>query len=327
METVKAHVIHKQGPPSVLKWQNVELTAPGPNEVQIRHSAVGLNFTDIYQRSGQYPAASLPFVPGQEAAGTVTAVGKKVKGFRVGDRVVYASMPMGAYSEARNMPAGRVVKLPKGIDEQAAAAVLLKGMTAHYLIRDTHKVKAGDTILVHAAAGGVGVILCSWAKQLGATVIGTVSSAAKARVAKAHGCDHVIDYSRHDFADRTRKITKGRGVDVVYDSIAKATFPASLDCLRPRGLFVLFGNASGNIEPFDAGILAAKGSLFMTRPTLRTYNAADADVQRRAKAVFARMADGTIPVEIGQTYALKDAAKAHRDMAGRKTTGSTVMLP
>ena len=316
---------HKPGGPEVLVWEEVPVGKPGPGEARIRHTAVGLNFVDIYNRSGLYPA-QLPSGLGGEAAGVVEEVGDDVTDLKVGDRVAYGSAPLGAYAEARLIPADRLLKLPDGIDDQTAAAMMLKGLTVQYLIRQVYRVKAGDTILLHAAAGGVGLILSQWAKHLGATVIGTVSSDEKAELAKSHGCDHVILYTREDFVKRVGEITGGNKVPVVYDSVGKDTFLKSLDCLAPHGFAVLFGQSSGTVEPLNLGLLAQKGSLFVTRPTLNTYAAKRADLVAMAKELFEVVQSGAVKIEVHQTYPLKDAAKAHADLAARKTTGSTVLL-
>jgi NADPH:quinone reductase len=321
--------IHETGSPEVMRWEKVSLdeTAPlAPGEARVRHEAVGLNFIDIYHRSGLYPLP-LPSGLGLEGAGVVEAVGSAVNDLKVGDRVAYAGGPPGAYAEARNMPADRLVKLPDGIDFKTAAAMMLQGMTAHYLLRRTYRVQPGDTILIQAAAGGVGLIVCQWAKALGATVIGTVSSDEKAALAKAHGCDHPILYTREDFVARVKEITNGEGVPVVYDSIGKDTFTGSLDCLRPLGMMVTFGNASGPVPPVDTLELSRRGSLFLTRPSLFTYIARRADLLAAAQELFDVVTSGKVKIEVNQTYALKDAAQAHRDLAARKTTGSTVFLP
>ncbi|EME70423.1 NADPH:quinone reductase [Paramagnetospirillum caucaseum] len=325
---MKTHAIriHQPGGPEVMVWEEVEIGAPGPGQVLLRHAAVGLNFIDVYHRTGLYPAP-LPFTPGLEGAGTVEAVGDGVTEFRPGDRVAYANPPLGAYAEARLMPADRLVRLPDGISEHKAAAMMLQGMTAQYLLRRTYPVQKGDTILVHAAAGGVGLLVCQWARHLGATVIGTVGSEDKAELARAHGCDHPVLYKSEDFAARVREITGGEGVPVVYDSVGKDTFLKSLDCLRPLGMMVSFGQSSGKVEPFDTGLLGAKGSLFLTRPSLMTYTAKRADLVESAKELFEVVQKGVVKVEINQTYALMDAAAAHRDLEGRKTTGSTLLLP
>jgi NADPH:quinone reductase len=316
---------HKPGGPEVLVWEEVPVGKPGPGEARIRHTAVGLNFVDIYNRSGLYPA-QLPSGLGGEAAGVVEEVGDDVADLKVGDRVAYGSAPLGAYAEARLIPADRLLKLPDGIDDQTAAAMMLKGLTVQYLIRQVYRVKAGDTILLHAAAGGVGLILGQWAKHLGATVIGTVSSDEKAELAKSHGCDHVILYTREDFVKRVGEITGGNKVPVVYDSVGKDTFLKSLDCLAPHGFAVLFGQSSGSVEPLNLGLLAQKGSLFVTRPTLNTYAAKRSDLVAMAKELFEVVQSGAVKIEVHQTYPLKDAAKAHADLAARKTTGSTVLL-
>lgn len=317
---------HQTGGPEVLRWEEVELPALKPNEARVKHHAVGLNFIDIYHRTGLYPV-TLPAGIGIEGAGVVEAVGGEVTDLAPGDRVAYAGGPLGAYSEARNIPADRLVKLPDAIDFKTAAAMMLQGMTAQYLLRRTYRVQPGDTILLHAAAGGVGLILCQWAKALGATVIGTVGNDEKAALARAHGCDHTIVYTRENFTERVRAITNGTGVPVVYDSIGKDTFMGSLDCLRPLGMMVSFGNASGPVPPVDLSILAPKGSLFVTRPTLATYTAQRADLLDTASELFGMVASGKVKIEVNQTYALKDAALAQADLAARKTTGSTVLLP
>ena len=317
---------HATGGPEVLRWEAVGVGEPGSNEARVRHYAVGLNFIDIYHRTGLYPVP-LPSGIGVEAAGVVDAVGSAVTDLRPGDRVAYAGGPLGAYAEVRNLPADRLVKLPDAIDFKTGAAMMLQGMTAQYLLRRTCPVQAGDTILIHAAAGGVGLIVCQWARALGATVIGTVSSDGKAALAKAHGCDHAIVYSRENFTERVREITGGKGVRVVYDSIGKDTFTGSLDCLRPLGMMVSFGNASGPVPPFDTAELAKRGSLFLTRPTLFTYTAQRSDLLATAGELFAMVASGKVRIEVNQTCALKDAAQAQADLAARKTTGSTVLLP
>ncbi len=319
--------IHQTGGPEALSWDEVEVGAPGPGEVLLRHSAVGLNFIDVYHRTGLYPLAELPAVIGMEAAGQVEAVGGGINDFRPGDRVAYAGLPVGAYAEARLMPAERLVKLPDAISEQQAAAMMLQGMTVQYLIRRTNRVTKGDTVLFHAAAGGVGLIACQWLKHLGATVIGTVGSEEKAALAKAHGCDHTINYQTEDFVARVREITDGAGVPVVYDSVGKDTFEGSIDCLSPLGMFVGFGNASGPVAPFNMGILAQKGSLFLTRPTLMTYTAKRDDLLASANELFDVVLSGDVKIEINQTYPLAEAAQAHSDLEARKTTGSTVLLP
>lgn len=316
----------RTGGPEVLQWQAVDLPAPGPGEVRLRQQAVGLNYIDTYHRSGLYPVP-LPSGLGQEAAGVIEAVGEGVSEFKPGDRVAYASGPLGAYADLRNLPAELLVPLPAGISCEQGAAVLMQGLTAQYLLRRTYRVQPGDTVLIHAAAGGVGTIACQWAKALGATVIGTVSSDAKAEIARAHGCDHVIVYTRENFTERVRELTGGEGVPVVYDSIGKDTFMGSLGCLRPLGLMVSFGNASGPVPPVDIGLLARMGSLFLTRPTLFTYASKRADLLAMADELFAVIASGAVKIEINQRYALQDAAQAHRDLQARKTTGSSVLLP
>ena len=316
---------HKPGGPEVLVWEEVNVGKPGPGEARIRHTAVGLNFVDIYNRSGLYPAP-LPSGLGSEAAGVVEEVGAGVSDLKPGDRVAYGSSPVGAYAEARLIPADRLLKLPDSIDDKTAAAMMLKGLTVQYLIRQTYRVKSGDTILLHAAAGGVGLILSQWAKHLGATVIGTVGSDEKAKLAKDHGCAHVIVYTREDFAKRVEEITGGNKVPVVYDSVGKDTFLKSLDCLAPHGFAVLFGQSSGAVEPLNLGLLAQKGSLFVTRPTLNTYGAKRENLVAMGKELFDVVQSGAVKIEVRQTYPLKEAAKAHADLAARKTTGSTVLL-
>ena len=317
---------HQTGGPEVLRWEEVALAELQPHEARVKQHAVGLNFIDIYHRSGLYPVP-LPSGIGLEGAGMVEAVGSAVTDLKPGDRVAYAGGPLGAYAETRNIPADRLVKLPDAIDFKQAAAMMLQGITAQYLLRRTYVVQPGDTILIHAAAGGVGLIVCQWAKALGATVIGTVGSDAKAELARAHGCDHTIVYTRENFTQRVREITGGAGVPVVYDSIGKDTFMASLDCLRPLGLMVSFGSASGPVPLFDLGILSPKGSLFVTRPTIMTYTAKRADLLQSAGELFDMVGAGKVKIEVNQTYALKNAAQAHADLGGRKTTGSTVLLP
>jgi NADPH2:quinone reductase len=316
--------IYEHGGPEVMRWEDVELGPPGPGEARIRHTAVGLNYTDVYSRSGLYPAP-LPTGLGNEAAGVVEAVGAGVTDLKPGDRVAYGNAPIGSYAEARLVPVDRLLKLPDAISDTTAAAMMLKGLTVQYLIRQTYKVKRGDTIVCHAAAGGVGLILCQWAKHLGATVIGTVSSDDKAALAKAHGCDHPIVYTREDFSKRVFEITSGQKVAVVYDSIGKDTFVQSLDCIAPLGLMVSFGNASGPVENVSLGILAAKGSLYLTRPTLNTYGAKRESLVAMANDLFDVVLTGAVKIEVNQTYPLKDAARAHRDLEARKTTGSTVL--
>jgi len=315
--------IHRNGGPDVLVWEEVPVPAPGPGEARVRQRAVGVNFIDVYQRTGLYPVA-LPAVLGQEAAGVVEAVGPGVTELAVGDRVAYGGIP-GAYAEVRTVPAERLVKLPDGIDDEVAAAIMLKGMTAEFLLRRCHRVTSGETIVFHAAAGGVGQIACQWAKALGATVIGTVGSAAKVDVARRHGCDHVV-LTTEDVAARVRSLTGGTGADVVYDSVGRDTFEASLDSLRPRGLLVSYGNASGPVPPFAPLLLTTKGSLFLTRPSLVHYVATRAELLASAGAVFDAVLEGKIRVEIGQRYPLAEAARAHADLEGRRTTGPSVLL-
>ncbi|QQR40679.1 quinone oxidoreductase family protein [Devosia rhizoryzae] len=317
--------VNRTGGPEVLSIENWDIGEPGPGQVKLRQTAVGLNFIDTYQRSGLYPLP-LPFVGGNEATGVVIAIGEGVTEVKVGDRVCYQGTP-GAYADERLAPAAKLVPIPEGIDDQTAAAVLLKGLTAFYLLFKTWPVQAGETIIWHAAAGGTGLIATQWAKALGATVIGTAGSPEKVALAKAHGCDHVIDYKSEDFAARVKDITGGRGVDVVYDGVGKATFEASLDCLRPRGLMVSFGNASGPVSVPDLGILARKGSLYVTRPTGLHYFAERSALLEGADALFAAIKSGAIKVEIGRTFALGDVADAHRALEGRETTGSVVLLP
>ncbi len=316
--------IERHGGPDVMQYVDVELSAPAPGEIQIRHTEIGLNFIDTYHRTGLYPLP-LPSGLGLEAAGVVEALGQGVNHFGVGDRVAYGAGPIGAYSQMRNIPAGRVVKLPDTIDDQTAAAIMLKGMTACYLLRQTYEVQAGDTILFHAAAGGVGQIAIQWANALGATVIGTVGSQAKAETAKALGCHHVIDYSKENIAERVREITEGKGVPVVYDGVGKSTIDASLDSLQPRGLLVSFGNASGPVTNFDLGLLSAKGSLYITRPTLMTYVASDEALQANTRDLFDIVGSGKVKINVNQRYPLSEVAQAHRDLEARKTTGSTVL--
>jgi NADPH:quinone reductase len=320
---VQAIRFHKTGGPEVLVWESVEIGKPGPGQVRLRQTAVGLNYVDTYFRSGVYPTP-LPSGLGTEGAGIVEEVGPGVSDVKPGDRVAYAGGPLGAYAEARLIPADRLIVLPSSISDRQAAAMMLQGLTVQYLIRQTYRVQKGDTILIHAAAGGIGLILCQWAKHLGATVIGTVSTDAKAELAKAHGCHHPIVYTREDFVARVKDITGGKLLPVVYDSVGKDTFMKSLDCIRPRGLMVLFGAASGKVDPFDVNILAGKGSLYLTRPTLNTYAARREDLVAAAKELFEVVGSGAVKITVNQTYALKDAAQAHRDLEARKTTGSTV---
>jgi NADPH2:quinone reductase len=317
---------HQTGGPEVLRWEEVAVGDPAPGEARVRHQAVGLNYIDTYHRSGLYPLP-LPSGLGTEAAGIVEAVGEGVADLNVGDRVAYAGGPLGAYSQVRCLPADRLLKLPEAIDCRSGAAMMLQGLTAAYLLRRTYPVQAGDRVLIHAAAGGVGLIACQWAKALGATVIGTVSTEAKAELARAHGCDHVIFYTREDVAQRVREITGGEGVAVVYDGVGKDTFAGSLDSLRPLGMMVSFGNASGAVPPFNPLLLSQKGSLFFTRPTLGHYSAKRQDLVALGDELFAVVGSGQVKIEVNQTYALSDAASAHRDLEARKTTGSTILLP
>jgi NADPH:quinone reductase len=317
---------YEAGGPEVLRWEDVEVGEPGEGQARVRHTAVGVNFIDTYHRSGMYPLP-LPSGLGSEAAGVVDAIGLGVTGVRPGDRVAYAGGPPGSYAEARLLPASILVPIPDGVTDQTAAAVMLKGMTAQYLIRRTYPVKAGETVLFHAAAGGVGLIACQWLKALGATVIGTVGSDEKATVARARGCEHVIISTREDVARRVREITGGAGVPVVYDSVGKDTFMASLDCLRPLGLLVSFGNSSGKVTPFDIGILSQKGSLYLTRPTMATYTATRSDLEATAQEVFDVIRSGKVKVEVRHTYPLAKAEQVHRDLEGRRTVGSIVMTP
>lgn len=322
----KAIVIERTGGPEVMTYKDVAVPDPGPGEVRVRHSAIGLNFIDVYFRTGLYPVPGLPMTLGMEAAGVVTAVGEGVGDFAEGDRIAYASPPLGAYCEERTIPADRIVALPDQIDDAQAASMMLKGMTAHYLLRRTYPVRRGDTILIHAAAGGVGLIACQWAKHLGATVIGTVGSQEKAALAKSHGCDHPILYRTENIAERVAEITDGAGVPVVYDSVGKDTFEASLECLAPMGYMVLFGASSGPVPTIDTGKLAPK-SLFFTRPSLINYNAKRADLVKSANELFDVVTSGAVKVGAAQTYPLADTAQAHADLEARKTTGSTVLLP
>jgi NADPH2:quinone reductase len=322
----RAAVIDQPGPPDVFRYRDVEVADPGKGEIRVKHTAIGLNYIDTYHRTGLYPM-KMPLIVGMEGAGIITAVGKGVKDLKAGDRIAYGSGPPGAYTEERVMPAWLGVKIPKSISDEVGASMMLKGMTAHYLLHSTYKVKEGDTILVHAAAGGVGLILCQWARHLGVRVIGTVGSDEKAELAKAHGCKHPIVYTRESFVEAALKITKGKKLPVVYDSIGAATFPASLDLLEPRGMFVSFGNASGPIKAFDAGILASKGSLFMTRPSLPHHLLSRKELLKRAEALIKMVKKGIVKIEVNQKYALKDAAQAHIDLESRKTTGSTALMP
>jgi len=317
--------VHEPGGPAQMKWEPVETPAPQAGEALVRHTAVGLNYIDVYHRTGLYPLNDRPFGVGVEAAGVVEAVGDGVTRVAPGDRVAYVALPPGAYAEERVVAADRLVRLPESIDDRTAAAMMLQGMTAQYLLRRTYPVRSGDTILIHAAAGGVGLIACQWAKVLGATVIGTVGSDEKAELARSHGCDHPIVYTREDFLERVKEITGGAGVKVVYDSVGKDTFMRSLDCLSRLGMMVLFGQSSGPVEPFDLGLLAAKGSLFITRPTLFSYTATVEELDQSATELLEVVAAGDVRIEVNQTYPLKEAARAHEDLEARKTSGSTVL--
>jgi NADPH2:quinone reductase len=321
----KAIRIHAPGGPEVMVLEDVQLPAPAKGEVRVRNHAIGLNFIDIYFRQGAYPAP-LPFTPGNEGAGEITELGKGVEGFKVGDRVAYVST-LGSYAEERNVEAKALIKLPKSISYEMGAAMMLKGLTAQYLLRRTFKVKEGDTILVHAAAGGVGLLLCQWGKALGAMVIGTVGSEAKAKLAKKAGAKHVILYNTEDFVERVKKITKGALCDVVYDGVGKTTFPGSLDCIRPLGTFVSYGSASGQVEAFNIGLLQQKGSLFATRPTLFHYIAKREDYEASAKDLMKAIARGDVTIPIHARYRLEDVVQAHEALAGRATTGASVLIP
>ena len=318
--------IHRTGGPEVLQWEEIEVGQPAPGEAQVRQEAVGLNFIDTYHRSGLYPLP-LPSGIGLEGAGIVEAIGAGVTDIRPGDRVAYAGGPVGAYSQVRCLPAHRLLKLPETIDFNTGAAMMLQGLTAAYLLRRTYPVRRGDTVLIHAAAGGVGLLACQWAKSLGATVIGTVSSEAKAELARENGCDHVILYTQEDVARRVREITSGEGATVVYDGVGKDTFAASLDSLRVRGMMVSFGNASGPVPPFNALLLAEKGSLFLTRPRLPDYTTQREELCALGTELFDVVGSGKVRIAIHQTFALSDAARAHRELEARRTTGSTVLLP
>jgi NADPH2:quinone reductase len=322
---VHAIRIHQNGGPEVMKWESVEVGEPGPGQVRLKQHAVGVNYIDTYHRSGLYKMP-LPMIVGSEGAGEVMAVGAGVTDFKVGDRGAYAGA-VGGYAEERVMPADRLVKLPSSVDYKTAAAMMLQGMTVRYLLRQTYKVGPGTTLLLHAAAGGIGLIASQWAKHLGATTIGTVGSADKGELAKAAGCTHVINYKTEDFVKRTKELTNGQGVDVVYDGIGKDTFPSSLDCLKPLGLWVSFGNSSGSVPPFELSALQSRGSLYATRPTLVTYTAKREDLLANANELFDVVGKGIVKINVNHSYALKDAAQAHKDLEGRKTTGSIVLLP
>ncbi len=321
----KAVRFHRQGGPELMQYEDVPVGEPGPGEVRIRHTAVGVNFIDVYQRAGIYPVP-LPGIAGNEGAAVVEAVGAGVADLKIGDRVAYTGLP-GSYCDARIVPGNRMVKLPQGIADEQAASMMLKGLTVHYLIHSTYPVKRGETVLWHAAAGGVGVIACQWLEALGVTVIGTVGSQEKAAIAKAHGATHIVDYARENFVERVKALTDGKGVPVVYDGVGAATWEGSLDCLRPRGLMVQFGAASGAVPPVNLGILAAKGSLYVTRPTLATHIASRADLVERANSLFEMVTSGKVKIAPSREYALADAQQAHRDLEARKTTGSIILRP
>ncbi|MCP1673327.1 NADPH2:quinone reductase [Natronocella acetinitrilica] len=322
-----AIMIHETGAAECMRWEAVQVGSPGQGEVRIRHTAIGLNYIDVYFRTGQYKAPQMPFTPGMEAAGIVEELGAGVTDLKVGDRVAYATPPPGSYCEERVMSADRLVRVPDGISDDTAAAMMLKGMTVWYLLHRSYAVKAGDTVLIHAAAGGVGLIACQWANHLGATVIGTVGSDAKAELARTHGCHHAINYNTEDFVERVKEITGGKGVPVVYDSVGKTTFMKSLDCLQLRGTMVNFGQSSGAMEPLDVGILAAKGSLYVQRPTLFHHIATREDLEAGAGSLMDLVGRGIIRIDIGQRFALREAVEAHRSLEARKTTGSTVLVP
>lgn len=322
----KAIRFHKTGGPEVMQLEEVAVGEPAAGQARIRQTAIGVNFIDTYHRSGLYPMP-LPSGLGSEAAGVIEAVGPGVAGLKTGDRVAYTGNPVGSYAEARLYPADRLVKIPEAVTDQQAACMMLKGMTVQYLIHRTFKAKPGDTVLWHAAVGGVGLIACQWLKALGVNVIGTVGSDAKVALAKKAGCAHVINYSTENFTQRVKEITGGKGVPVVYDSVGKSTWEGSLDCLQPRGMMVSFGNASGAVAPVNIGILAQKGSLYLTRPTLVNYTATRTDLEETAKSLFDIVASGKVKIEVTGTYKLADAAKAHGDLEGRKTTGSIILVP
>ncbi len=324
---MKTHAIrfHEYGDPAVLRWEEVEVPAPAAGEARVRQTFAGLNYIDTYHRTGLYPVGELPSGIGLEGAGVVEAVGDGVQEVAPGDRVAYAGGPLGAYAQLRNVPAWRLVKLPESIPDRQAAGMMLRGMTAEYLLHRAYPVKRGETILIHAAAGGLGLIACQWAHHLGATVIGTVGSESKAELARAHGCDHPILYRSESFVERVRELTGGEGVPVVYDSVGQDTFMGSLDCLRPRGLLVSFGQSSGKVPPVDIGILSKKGSLFLTRPTLASYTMTRQEVRDTAKALFEVVGSGAVRIEVNQSFPLEQAAEAHRTVESRATTGSTVL--
>ncbi|MDF1722113.1 MAG: quinone oxidoreductase [Minwuia sp.] len=325
---VKAIRVHEVGGPEQMKFEDVEVGDPGPGEIRVRHTVIGLNYIDVYFRTGLYPAPDgMPIGIGMEAAGVVEAVGDGVGFLNAGDRIAYAAPPTGAYAEARVMPADKVVRVPDGVDDEQAAAMMLKGMTVEYLVHRTYACRAGETVLFHAAAGGVGLIAGQWLKALGVRAIGTAGGPAKCALARDHGFAEVIDYNAEDFHARLMDMTDGQGVPVVYDSVGATVWEKSLDCLQPRGLYCNFGNASGPVPPFAPGILSAKGSLYMTRPTLMTYTASRADLELSSGRLFDMVGSGKVKIEINQRYALADAQQAHIDLEGRKTSGSTVLLP
>lgn len=323
---INAIRVHQTGGPEVLQYEQIKIGEPGAGEAKVRHEAIGLNFIDVYFRTGLYKAAQMPFTPGNEGAGIVVAVGSGVDDVKVGDRVAYVATP-GSYADERILPADRLVKVPDSIELKTAAAMMLKGMTAQYLLRQTFAVKQGHTILFHAAAGGVGLIAGQWAKHLGATVIGTAGSEEKIALAKAHGYDHVINYRTENFVERVKELTNGEGVEVAYDSVGRDTYMGSLDVLKPLGMFACFGQSSGVIPPFDLNLLAQKGSLFATRPTLFNYVATRAELEKTANELFEVVASGAVKIGINQTYSLKDVRKAHEDLEARKTTGASILLP
>ncbi len=323
----KAVFMNATGGPEVLEWRDHDPGRPGEGEALIAHDAIGLNFIDVYHRSGLYPLPELPAIPGMEGAGTVVEVGRGVEGLAPGDRVAYAGLPVGAYTQRRCIPAHRLVPVPESISSEEAAAMMLQGMTARYLLKGCFTVKKGTTILLQAAAGGVGLIMCQWARHLGATIIGTVGSEEKAALAREHGCTHTVLYNSEDFVAAVKDLTNGRGVDVVYDSVGRATFDDSLKCLRPRGMMVSFGQSSGPIGPFDLGTLAALGSLFLTRPSLMHYTAEREDLLVHARDLFEVVQNNAVAVRISQRFRLEDAAEAHRQLEARKTTGSSVLIP
>jgi NADPH2:quinone reductase len=323
----KAIIIEKTGGPEVLAWRDFDPGLPGPGEALVRHEAVGLNFIDVYHRTGLYPMGNLPAVPGMEGAGVVETTGEGVQNCAPGDRVAYAGLPPGAYAQVRRIPAHRLVQLPDAISMREGAAMMLQGMTARYLLKGCYPVKKGDRILIHAAAGGVGLIACQWARHIGATVIGTVGSLEKAKLASKNGCDHPVLYQEEDFVTRVRELTGNEGVDVVYDSVGQATFLPSLDCLRPMGMMVSFGQASGSVPDINPAILGQKGSLFLTRPSLMNYTARREDLLAHARDLFEVVESGIVKIDIRQTYPLAEAARAHSDLENRKTSGTSILIP